>query len=176
MKYLFNLYNAVLVLLYCILCWQISSKTGGSLLREISTLSAEILLMFLWSMVISWNKARNSLSNFSYDIYMITYSCVIGSIIMIIFEDKNVDVLGWWPVAIVFFSITGLVFATFFAVVALFMGPHKQYTRYFFYIIILFFLMSTVFPKYFNVLMTGLVVSHIIGCAYGYKKNRAELT
>lgn len=172
MKYLFNLYNAVLVSLYLILCWQISSKTESSLLREISTLSAEILLMLLWGMAISWNKVRNGLSNFSFDVYMITYSCVIGSIIMIIFEEKNVDVLGWWPVAIIFFSIAGLTFAVFFAMTASLIGPHMRYTKLISYILILFFMVSVIFPKYFNIIVVIMMLLHIVRCVYGYMKKK----
>jgi hypothetical protein len=97
--------------------------------------------------VIIWSEKTSSIINkatrtksieeiFQQDLFLISYSFILGSLLSFIFNFNNSDVRGWWPMALYIITYFGVLFAFIFSLSGKILNNHKKYTFAFFYLII----------------------------------------
>lgn len=103
-----------------------------------------IILVIIWSEMITsiLNSRKGAISKkeeiFSHDLFLITFSFISGTLLSFLFEYKNSDVLGWWPVIIYITAFYGFLFAFIFSYIAQGLNNHKKYTFFYFFLILFF--------------------------------------
>lgn len=96
-----------------------------------------IIIVIIWSEITNFlhnsNKvALTKIEAFNQDLFLLTFSLISGELLSFLFQFKNVDLLGWWPVVIDLMAIYGFLFAFVFSLIALGLDNHKKYTFVYF--------------------------------------------
>ncbi|KTC65754.1 Uncharacterised protein (plasmid) [Legionella adelaidensis] len=94
---------------------------------------------------------------FTRDLFILSFSFLLGCLISIAFSYKNSDVKGWWPLIVYFITLYGLFFSLFFSTAALLIKNHKKYTIVFSLLILLLVSMGKVFPSYMFIPLLGYI-------------------
>lgn len=136
MKYVFNPFNLFLMAIYSIICFVMSIGSAASFVQNIGILFFEITLLIIWGAVFTYERKQKKLSPFSFDLFVMTYVFVVAIIVGLMFEDKNPDVLGWWPVMVILGCIFGLGWSLIFSGFAALLKSHEKYTKSFALIIV----------------------------------------
>ena len=92
---------------------------------------------------------------FKRDIFLISYSFLIASLISLLPEYNNSEAKAWWSISVYYVSLIGIMFSCFFAYFNRFARYHKIYTSVFSLIIIIVFSLPKLWPLYFSVLFLG---------------------
>lgn len=117
------------------------------------------LIWFLKSyrLVFGNESDQTSKDIFIRDIFIISYGFYCAALISMVFQYNNIDLKGWWPFYLYLCSLTGLIFAVCFSLVAKFNKYHKFYTNCFALLIILVFSNIWFFPKSLTVPIIGVI-------------------
>jgi hypothetical protein len=91
------------------------------------------------------------------DVYVISYSFVLGILLSLLFEHNNADARGWWPFIVGWLTIYGFLFASLFSCIAMLLNKHKNYTGIFAVGIVLSCSFMNFFPRYITILYFGKV-------------------
>lgn len=94
-------------------------------------------------------------NNFQRDVFLISYSFLIASLISLLPEYDNSDVRAWWGVSVYYVSLIGIMFSWFFASFNCFSRDHKVYTNIFSLIIIMMFSLPKLWPIYVSMIFLG---------------------
>lgn len=131
MKYVFNSFNIFLMAIYITISLVMSIGSAASFVQNTGSLFFEIILLIIWGTIFTYERKQKKLSPFSFDFFVMTYVFVVAIMIGLMFEDKNPDVLGWWPVMVVLGCIFGLGWSLIFSGFAALLKSHEKYTKYF---------------------------------------------
>ena len=125
--------------------------------RSIVSLEGFYLTIPLIIGVIIWSEKTSSIINkatqtkskeeiFQQDLFLISYSFILGILLSFIFNFNNSDVRGWWPMALYFITFFGVLFAFIFSLSGKILNNHKKYTLAFFYLIIALIPLLSILP------------------------------
>ncbi|EHL31801.1 hypothetical protein [Legionella drancourtii] len=139
-----NLYSWFLIIVYLAASITMESHSNAAHWEGFYLSSPIIILVIIWSEIrISiLNSYTGAISKkeaiFHNDLFLITFSFISGTLLSFLFEYKNSDVLGWWPVIIYIMAIYGFLFAFIFSFTARGLDDHKKYTFVYFFLLLLF--------------------------------------
>ncbi|HGU7323851.1 TPA: hypothetical protein ACNBB8_003162 [Legionella pneumophila] len=181
--YQFNKYSWFLVTLYMLVAFTMEYHSPALSWEGLYLSCPIILSIIFWSEGITplFNKEGTPLTKsegFNRDLFLISFSFISGELLLLLFEDKNSDVLGWWPVIIDFITIYGFICALIFSLSALALDNHKKYTCAFASLFIVLIPLLIFLPRYvsfffwgeieFFYVVSGLLISvHLLLC-FGY--------
>jgi membrane-associated HD superfamily phosphohydrolase len=94
-------------------------------------------------------------NEFKRDVFLISYSFLIASLISLLPEYDNSDARTWWSISVYYVSLIGVIFSLFFAYFNRFLRIHKIYTNIFSLIIIIMLSLPKLFPLYVSVIFLG---------------------
>jgi len=89
------------------------------------------------------------------DFFLISYSCLLGDILSLIFQYNNSDARAWWTLALYFSSACNLMFAFIFSLIALMLNSHRLYTAIFSFLMLVIFTCSKFWPYYLSLSVIG---------------------
>lgn len=89
------------------------------------------------------------------DLFLITYSSLLGDVLSLLFQYNNSDARAWWTLFLYFSTACNLVFAFIFSLVALMLNAHKFYTIIFSFFIFAIFIFSKFWPYSVSLLFIG---------------------
>jgi len=92
---------------------------------------------------------------FRRDLFILTFSFLLGCLISLILSYDNSDAKGWWPLIVCFFTLYGLVFSAIFSTIAQLIKNHKTYTMIFSLLVITLVSSGNFFPRYILVPYLG---------------------
>lgn len=174
MRYVFNPYNIFLLVIYSITCYVMNvGGSSSSFILNIGSLFFEITLLIIWGAIFSFEREYQKLSAFNYDLYVMTFAFVAALLIGLIFQEKNPDVLGWWPFFVIIGTFFGFLWSLIFAAFAALMDFHEKYTRNFslFMMVALTLIQVSVSyrlmpEKYLYYFLSLTLVIHVTVCMY----------
>ena len=85
---------------------------------------------------------------FKRDLFLLSFSFLLASLISLLFAYDNSDARGWWVLITYLFSLYGLLFSLTFSVIALLIKNHKIYTIIFAFLIVGLVSFGNFFPHY----------------------------
>ncbi len=89
---------------------------------------------------------------FRLDLYLLTTSFFIGTLLLIIFSYNNADVKGWWPLGLYLMCLYGLIFSLFYSLICKVLFFRKKfYTFIFSFLIIFWILLCRFLPSYITI-------------------------
>ena len=94
-------------------------------------------------------------NEFQRDVFLISYSFLIASLISLLPEYDNNEARAWWAISVYYVSLIGILFSWFFAYFNCFSRCHKIYTNIFSLIIIITFSLPKLWPLYISVIFFG---------------------
>lgn len=116
---------------------------------------------------------------FNRDLFILSFSFFLASLISLLFAYDNSDARGWWILIICFLTFYGLCFSLIFSTIALLIKNHKIYTMIFSFLIIVLVSLGGFFPHDISLPLIGSIDTFfvitgsllIIHClfAIGYK-------
>lgn len=139
-----NLFSWFLIIVYLVASITMESHSNTAHWEGFFLSCPIIVLVIIWSELTTSiiNSSKGTISkkdeDFNRDLFLITFSFISGTLLSFLFEYKNSDVLGWWPVIIYIMAIYGLSFAFVFSFMAQGLDNHKKYTYFYFFLILLF--------------------------------------
>jgi hypothetical protein len=151
-----NKFSLVIIFIYILLLFSMSYNSSASILEEISISLFPILVFVSWSnlFVKERRKKTQVLTRkvlFHQDFFLIFYAFYVGCLVHIISEFNNVDVRGWWPLAILFLFAYGFLFSLFYSLIGMLIKKSCLYRISF--PVGIFVLMATlkIWPLYPNI-------------------------
>ena len=156
-----------------------SIGSAASFVQNIGILFFEIILLIIWGTVFAYERKLKKLSDFSFDFFVMTYVFVVAIMIGLMFEDKNPDVLGWWPVVVVLGFFFGLIWSFVFSGFSTLMKSHEKYTKSFALILVTGLILIQVSvshhvipEKYLYGFLFFTLIMHATLCIYGKFRQR----
>ncbi len=101
------------------------------------------------------NNAIITENEFKRDVFLISYSFLIASLISLLPEYDNSDAREWWGISVYYVSLIGIIFSWFFAYFNRFLRLHKVYTNIFSLVVIIAFSLPKLWPIYVSVIFIG---------------------
>lgn len=92
---------------------------------------------------------------FARDLFILSFSFLLGCLLSLILSYNNSDVKGWWTLILSLITLYGLFFSVLFSAIALLIENHKKYTMVFSLIIIILMSMGNFFPYYILIPSVG---------------------
>ena len=175
-----NKFSLVIICIYILLLFSMSYKSSASILEEIGISFFPILVFVSWSnlFVKDIRKKTQALTRkvlFHQDFFLIFYAFYVGCLVHIISEFNNVDVRGWWPLAMLFLFVYGFFFSLFYSFIGMLIKKSCLYRISF--PIGIFVLMATlkIWPLYpninflslkgpFEIILTASLIIHSCYC------------
>jgi hypothetical protein len=149
----------------------------------------DILMTFplIWSISVWSNKSfhsiliketpekKNRKNEFGGDLFLIFYGFIISVLLSFVIQYANVDLRGWWPFVLYYFSFIGVIYALIYAFFAMLLKEHKKYTFLFFCLTIIVIvginLIAYINPlsiyardKVYYSMLGGCLIIHIFYC------------
>jgi hypothetical protein len=187
-KFKINVFSLVIAFLFLGSIFSVQYNSGGILKESLYGLPL-CALFIMWSQraygLIIANELKQGIKDiFMRDTFLINYSFYFSSILSIIIQYNNVDLMGWWLFYIYFMTFVGLIFSLAFSGLAVYIGDHKIYTLLFSLSIIVILSIEDLFHLripigYLNDYVAswtdiiGLFLLHIVICFIRIIKNQA---
>ncbi|CEK10127.1 conserved membrane protein of unknown function [Legionella hackeliae] len=126
-----------------------------------------ILIMVYWSEYAAPSEKVDEskidkIEVFLRDLFLISYSLMLGDILSLLFQYDNSDMRGWWTFFLYFSFLCNVVFAFAFSLIASMMRNHKMYTIIFSCILLTVFTFSKFWPLYKSVLFLGEINTFLV--------------
>lgn len=94
-------------------------------------------------------------NDFYRDIFLISYSFLIASLISLLPEYDNSEAREWWGISVYYVSLIGIMFSWFFAYFNRVLRGHKIYTNIFSLVVFIAFSLPKFWPAYVPVIFIG---------------------
>jgi hypothetical protein len=149
--YHFNKYSWILLAIYTSVVFIMNYHTYTVSLEGVYLTLPLIIAMIIWSektasLINKTTQAMTKEESFQQDLFLISFSFILGILLSFIFNFKNSDVRGWWPLALYIITAFGIFFAFIFSLSGQMLSNHKKYTFVFFYLIILLISLLSFLP------------------------------
>ena len=150
--YTFNRYSWLLAIVYLAAAVTMESHSYTSLLEGTYFSAPLILIVIFWSemstrIINTDDDTITKKAAFKRDLFLITFGFVVAFTFPLVFEYKNTDALGWWPLVILFGGLYGLFYAFIFSLISLMINHHKKPAIAFIVLIIMLILIENLAPK-----------------------------
>lgn len=157
-----NKYSCLLLITFIFAVFAMSYQTANTSFDGfIQTLPLIIIFVF-WSeksaqLIKQTESNLKKVQLFNRDMFILSFSFLLGFLISLLFAYDNSDVKGWWVLIIYFISLYGLIFSLIFSAIALLIKNHKAYTLVFSLLIIGLVSLGTFFPRYTFIPLLGYI-------------------
>jgi len=128
-----NKYSWLLLITFIFAVFAMSYQTANTSFDGfIQTLPLIIIFVF-WSeksaqLIKQTESNLKKVQLFNRDIFILSFSFLLGFLISLLFAYDNSDAKAWWVLIIYFISMHGLIFSLIFSAIALLIKNHKAYT------------------------------------------------
>lgn len=103
---------------------------------------------------------------FKRNVFLLSFSFLLGSLISLIFSYNNSDAKGWWSLIISIITFYGLFFSIFFSALALLIENHKTYIMAFSLIVVILVSIEPFFPhRMFIPLLGNIDTLYVTTCS-----------
>lgn len=96
------------------------------------------------------------------DLFLISYSLLLGDILSLLLQYNNSDARAWWTLFLYFSLLCNLIFAFIFSFIALMLNAHKRYTIIFSCFILIIFTFSKFWPYYISLVFIGKTNTYLV--------------
>lgn len=164
----FNPFSWLLISAYILACY-VMEYFSPRILWEGIILSAPLIMAIVYWSENTAHLIREDTTSllkeqiFYRDLFLLTYSYLIGFLFSLLFQYNNSDARGWWTLAIWVMSCYAIVFASLFSLIALIIPtPHQRYSFIFSIIVFLALLLSKFWPYTLQVYYFGDVDAFLV--------------
>ncbi len=156
-----NKYSLFIIGIYILVCFSMNYRSSSSILEGITMSFFPIMVFVAWSDFFIKNTTKKipkptKKNIFHQDLFLMFYGFYAGCLIHIISEFNNVDVRGWWALAMLFLFAYGFLFSFFYSLIG--MLVKKSYLYRILFPVSIFLLMATLkmWPSYLNINLISL--------------------
>lgn len=177
-----NKFSFILISIYTIVLLVMCSGSSASILKTIYPSMFPILVFVGWSHFYSKKTLKQTKQDaFRQDLFLISYAFYLGFLLFIISDFRNVDIRGWWPLAMLITFAYGFVFAFIYSLIGILAKRSNFYQNFSF--IAIFLLLATMkiwpmnllgFNSPFALILVTILITHFLYCFMQrlFQKNR----